>query len=211
MKKVILMTTIALSSALASAQGLYVGAGIGYTSLDLDTKGVESDLVVSNGGSASASADSSVNVYRLVVGYEINKIYAVELGYLKTNTYGVTVNGVTGNSAIYNIGLRAEVSGFDVSVLAKPFDSGSMSNVFFQLGVSNYKQKGTVISSVVGGATNQESFSESGIGTNLGFGYDLEVSKGLDARFGVTRVFKLAGESGDNVTNYSVGLIKRFD
>jgi OOP family OmpA-OmpF porin len=210
MKKMITAVTIAAASLAAQAEGFYLGGGVGFSnSSDTAASDMSTTLVSAVGGTALTTADNSVNNVKIIGGYKVNENVAVEAGYISTSNLNMSFAGISGNSIAYTGSGKVSFSGFDVSAVLRPSVASGYNNFFATVGVHSYKAK-TALSISAGGQTASQSESNSGTGTMFGAGYDWNVEKDLDLRFAVTRINKLAGESGVNVTNFGAGLIKHF-
>ncbi|EKO3845518.1 porin family protein [Vibrio harveyi] len=98
MKKVFLLT--ALVSSFASANdmsGFYLGAGIGNT--DFDDAGYMNDvshaIALDSGASVPLTSDSDGSAYKLIAGYQINRIVAIEAQYTKYADTDVKVQNIS--------------------------------------------------------------------------------------------------------------------
>lgn len=210
MKKVIIAAAVVLVTGVATAkEGFYMGIGGGYNDVDNDTSTLNADLVADLGGSATSSASSSVENFRILAGYKFNENFAVELGYINTSKYKLTMSGITGSSQSYSGTGTVKFDGFDISVVMRPSISSGLNQFFAVLGTHNYEA--TVTTSVtVGNIVANETDKLSGTGSMYGVGYDWQLSEDTDMRFSIMRVSKMGGESSVDTTNIGVGLIKRF-
>lgn len=209
MKKTLTVVALAATALVAHAEGFYVGGGVGVSHVSDTSADMSAKLVSALGGTARTTMDSSVNNVRLVGGYKVNENVAIELGYINTSDFNLSAAGTTGGNIAYTAKGNISFSGFDVSAVLRPSVASGYNNFFATVGLHSYKAK-TAVTVTGNGQSVSQSDSNSGTGTMFGVGYDWKLDKDLDLRLAVTRINKVAGESGDNVTNYGVGLIKHF-
>lgn len=210
MKKHLTFVALAASALVAHAESFYVGAGVGISRVSSNAASdLNADLVSALGGTARTTMDSSVNSLRLVGGFKVNENVAAEIGYLNTSNFNLNVAGTSGGNVAYTAAGKLSFTGFDVSAVLRPSVASGYNNFFATVGIHRYKAKAD-LTATAGAQTTSQSGSTSGTGTMLGVGYDWNLDKDLDLRLAVTRVNKLAGESGNNLTNFGVGLTKHF-
>ena len=209
MKKILTAAAIATTAFAAQAQGFYLGAGVGFNKVDNELNKFNTEMVSVLGGSIASTQETSVRNLRLVGGYKVNENVAVELGYINTSKWDLNFSGTTGRSVAYSGNGNVSFSGFDISAVLRPSVASGYNNFFATVGVHNYKAK-VGVNFAVSGTNYASTESQSGTGVMFGAGYDWKIDKDLDLRVSVTRINKLAGESGSNTTNYGVGLIKHF-
>src|SRR5262245_5537797 len=74
----------ASGSALAQSTGWYVGGGIGKSSADIDTAGINASIIRAGGAGVTGVAtgtDDNDTGFKLFAGYQLNPNFAVEVGY----------------------------------------------------------------------------------------------------------------------------------
>jgi len=211
MKKTLIAIAITAAAfgAQAQAQGFYLGAGVGFNKVDNELSTFNAGMVSALGGSISSTQETSVRNLRLVGGYKVNESVAFEVGYINTSKWDLNFTGRSGGNVAYSGNGNVSFSGFDVAAVLRPSVASGYNNFFANVGVHSYKAK-VGVGFTVGSTNISSSESESGTGTMFGAGYDWKVDKDLAVRFAITRINKIAGESGSNTTNYGVGLIKHF-
>jgi OOP family OmpA-OmpF porin len=209
MKKTLTAVALTAAAFASQAQGFYVGAGVGFSKVDNELDKFNSGMVAAVGGSIASTQDTSVRNLRLLGGYKVNENLAVELGYLNSSKLDLNFSGTSGGSVAYSGNGNISFSGFDVSAVLRPSIASGYNNFFATVGVHNYKAK-VGVNFAVGSTNIATTQSQSGTGVMFGAGYDWKIDKDIDLRLAVTRVNKLAGESGNSITNYGVGLIKHF-
>lgn len=209
MKKTLIAVAVASAAFAAHADGFYLGAGVGFTKVANELSTFNSGMVAAVGGSIASTQETSVRNLRLVGGYKVNENLAIEAGYVNSSKWDLNFSGVSGGSVAYSGNGNISFSGVDVAAVVRPSVASGYNNFFAVAGVHNYKAKVGVAFTVSSTAYTSNT-SQSGTGTMFGAGYDWKIDKDLDMRVQVTRLNKLAGESGSNATNYAVGLIKHF-
>lgn len=211
MKKTLIAIAVATTAfaAQAQSQGFYLGAGVGFNKVDNELSTFNAGMVSALGGSIASTQETSVQNLRLVGGYKVNENVAVELGYINTSKWDLNFSGRSGGNVAYSGNGNISFSGFDVAAVLRPSVASGYNNFFATVGVHSYKAK-VGVSFAVNGTNYANTESESGTGAMFGAGYDWKIDKDLDVRFAVTRINKLAGQSGSNTTNYGIGLIKHF-
>jgi hypothetical protein len=212
MKQLIVAMALLTSSA-AFAQGgprLYGGVEFGAARLDNQTGEIARTFVSELGGSAIARQDANIGVTRLFLGYRFDKTFAVEGGYFLTNEADYSVTGVTGGADPYTATAKVDYEGFDLAGLWFPLaESFDESGFFLKAGLHHSEANASVRITGVGGSATL-SLDESGTGTLFGVGYDWRFSKDAFLRGGVTRYLKVAGDSENNATVYSVSIGMNF-
>lgn len=231
-KKTLLFTSLAtLFSASAFAQSaFYGGVEIGRASTNSPASESFQELVEEPGLGynyyvleGSYKQNKSSNVGRFFLGYKLNENISFEAGY--NNSSSFKING-SGTSSQYQLtGLSPNVvndgppvsvdsfsitgsfnySGLDFSTLLRPSKSTGLNNFYVRLGVHNFTAKGTVTS-----GDRSENIKESGMGTLLGFGYDMPINNKIDVGLGAVQYNKIAGMSDAKATVISVGLKVKF-
>jgi len=203
------LLAIGSANAQVATSKVYGGVEFGTASLDNETGNVTSAMVRSYGGSASATQDASVGIGRVFGGYTVNDNLSWEIGYAQSSNFGLNATGRSGGGTNYSISASAKFSGLDYSAVIRPDVSTGWNNLFARVGFTNYKAD-TTGSVVVSGTTYSASSNESGKGNILGLGYDSDIGNGLKFRAALTRFTKVAGDSDNSGTVYSVGLLKSF-
>jgi len=215
MKKAIIVVSVfagVISSAAYAADGkrMYGGIEYGASSIEDNTRSTATAFVAAYGGSATATQDKNVGIGRLFVGYRITPQTAVEGGYFVSSTIKYRISGVTSGSVAYTGAADVEYDGFDLSAVWNPMaqrlgDGG----LFFKAGVhrSSIDASVSATASVAGASASASSrLSESGTGMLFGAGYDWKYSENAFVRFAATRYTKIAGDSENKGTVYSVAV-----
>jgi hypothetical protein len=187
----------------------YGGAEIGSSKLDNETGTTTSALVRAYGGSASATQDAAVRDFRIFGGYKVNENIDLELGYMQTSNFGMNVTGRSGGGVNYAMSVSAKYSGVDYTAVIRPSVDSGYNNLFARIGFTNYKGEATGSVSASGN-TYTSNASVSGSGNIYGFGYDAPLNTNMSVRMSINRLTKIAGESDNSATIYSIGLVNRF-
>jgi opacity protein-like surface antigen len=216
MKKLMITLAVLTASGLASAQttseGWYGGfeAGVAKSNAVKDgAKKIASELGEPDTG---IQHDTTSSAYRLYVGKQINKTFAVEGGYFSTGNFTSSATEaipLSGNDASVTAKLTGSAQGFEIVGKANPFENG----FFVKAGLhrSKVKEKFTVSATDDGKTASASiSASESGIGYLAGLGYEHDFTKELAGNVSYTRYFKLGGESDIKADLITVGVKYKF-
>jgi len=215
MKKMIVAIALITSSTAFAQTGprLYGGIELGASRIDNQTGELAGAFVSEFGGSAVATQDANIGIARLFLGYRFDKMFAVEGGYFSTNKADYAVTGVTsialgGNP--YTATAKVDYQGFDVAGLWYPMaEKIDDSGFFLKAGLHHSEANASVTITGVGGSASVN-LDESGTGTLFGAGYDWKFSNDAFLRAGITRYLKVAGESENNGTVYSLAVGMNF-
>jgi opacity protein-like surface antigen len=211
MKKLLVVATLATLSLNAIAQsfkpGYYAGAELGATRVEDNAQLLANRLVAEAGGSASVNQDTSIGVGRVFFGYKVIENVDLELGYFQTGDAEARFSGVTRGNTPYNGVFKLSASGFDYSALIRPSISTGLNNAFIRLGGHSSKEELQLSGSSI---VNSQTIKQSGTGMLYGAGYDINVTKNIDARLQITRLLKIAGNSDEKATVYSIGILGKF-
>jgi hypothetical protein len=94
----------------------------------------------------------------------------------------------------------------DYSVLLRPSISTGFNNLYVRLGGTWANETASTSGTNVTGGSG----SYSGSGYLYGLGYDQPIDKTFNARFQINRLQNIAGQSSDNATVFSIGLLGKF-
>lgn len=195
MKKIMLSTLVAAglmaASAAATAQqagGIYAGVSIGQSKFK---------EACSGSGGTGVSCEDTDTAWRIFGGYEVNRNFAVELGYADLGQAKATAT-----SGGFTATATAEATAWDLVAVGSWPISPNFS-VYGKLGLFYGKVEGTA------GGTGFGSSSQSDSGTDLTYG--------LGARFDFTRNLGARAEwqryndvSGSDIDVMSIGVVYRF-
>jgi hypothetical protein len=184
----------------------YAGAEVGYSAVDDNAQTLANTLVATNGGSASVTQNTGIATGRIFGGYKVIEYVDVELGIFRGGNVNYNFSGVSRGATPYSGTASIYTQGIDYSVLLRPSLSSGFNNLFVRLGGA-WSQENLSVSgnNIVGGSS-----SVSGNGYIYGLGYDVPVDKTIDARISINRLQNIAGQSSDNATVYSVGILAKF-
>ena len=163
-----LLSTIIAVPAFAADDGWYILGGAGKPTGSGD-KAVIDSAVTSAGVTGFSSSLSTPTVYKLQAGYQINKNFAVEGGYLgSTNeTYSATGGTFAGPPAIpMNLSATAKISGWNLTAVGI-FPVANQFSLLGKLGLASIRDSATVTAS--SGAV-AASASTSGTKTDFTYG-----------------------------------------
>jgi OOP family OmpA-OmpF porin len=205
--KLSLLTIAILAStcALADDPYGYVGANLGQSRAKIDDARIATGLLGSGLTSSSISDDSRDRGYKIFGGYQVNKNFAVEVGYFDLGRFGFNATTVPTGTLSGNIrlrGLNLDAVGF------LPFTEKF--SAFGRIGV-NYAQArdafaGTGVVSVLNANPRQNAFNPT---LGLGLQYAFSDSFALRAELERHRISDAVGNRGD-IDLASVGLVYRF-
>lgn len=196
----------------ASAQGFYAGASVGQSkakfssAFDADTLSNDAYGVPSR---LTRTLDDTDTAYKLTLGYQPNKNFAIEAGYTNLGDANVNYAGVGAAAGdTYSFSYKVDawtVAGVGILPVADQF------SVFGKLGVAVTKLKSNENINLVSIA-DIETLSESRSRTNVlyGVGVKYDITKNI----GVRAEYEDFGRVGDNASAklsvISVGLDFRF-
>ncbi len=211
MKKIVLSAILMLAtSAFAQDSKWYVGGEIGMAKVEDTTPQTAQIFVGAFGGAATATQDTGVGVGRIFLGYQINPMIALEGGYFSSNDVRYRVNGVSGGAVAYTATGDVAYSGFDYTILFKPFQGDANLKGLF-VGVGGHKSElDATVSLSAAGLVFRDTWSQKGSGYLYTAGYDFDFSKQLFGRLKLTRLEKLAGDKDEKTTMYSFALGYKF-
>lgn len=178
----------------------YVGGNIGITKNNTTTSNfLDNPDFCSFTGFIDCSADDSDTAFNIFGGYQINKHFSVELGYVDLgNTANLTAGafGVTGK-------LKQETSAITVIAKGKHQLGDSKFSAFGKAGLARWKSKASFDVTPTGLANNRTK-TETGIDPVVGVGLEYKVNKRVNLQAGWDRYLGV----GDNNKGYDVGADK---
>lgn len=190
----------------AFAGDIYVVGAIGYSNIDTDKGELDRDLAAAGATGISSSLDKNDVGYKFQVGYQFNKYFAVEGGYvdLGKTSYSARFTGGTANADV-------KVSGPNIAVLGILPLNDSFS-VFGKLGGINARVKANVSATGPGGSASA-STSSTDFQPNFGIGAIYHVNKQFGIRVELERFSDLGDSSTtgkSDVDLASVGVVFKF-
>lgn len=216
MKRLILLSAffalIATPNAYAGTgdkeSGPYVGIDAGYAYVNADAQDTADGLASILGGSVTVTQDTSAFIGRVYAGYNINKNFGFEVGYLKTSDVETTASGIAGNGVAYRGNADLSVSGFDYALLIKPIETRGLDGLFAKVG-GHYSET-SYDWSLTGTSTVSGETDEDGSGFLVGIGYEAPLANGLDARVTYTYYDNISGVSDNNSSVITFGVLAKF-
>lgn len=183
----IIGTSLFAASTMAVAQGFYLGGSIGQSKFKESCEGA----------TAGVSCDDTDTAWRFFGGYEVNRNFAVEIGYadLGEAKASLTSGGITATST-------AKATAWDVVGIGS-LPLGPSFALYAKLGLFYGKADGRV--SVTGGGTTSE--SDTGTDLTFGFGARYDFLRNFGARVEWQRYTDFSGSDVDVI---SAGVLYRF-
>ncbi len=146
-EKTLLLT--ALVSSFASAHdvsGFYLGAGVGST--DFDDAGFMNDvshqLALQSGRSVPLTSDTDGSAYKLIAGYQINRIIAIEAQYTKYADTDVKVHNISALKLSHDTFTVAANVGYTFNNGLRPFATLGLGSISYEV-KENITGKTTII------------------------------------------------------------------
>lgn len=211
MKKILSLIVVAFMLATSSAQavdkvGAYVGVdvGAGFTTDTVDD--TAQNLVNVNGGIATVEQKLGAAVGRICLGYNVNKTFAVELGYIATGDYEEDAAGISSTDVAYGYSAKASVSGLDYSLLIRPVKS--LNGLFAKVG--GHSLETTMEYSAVNMTSLSGETTKSGSGYLVGIGYDTPISDSINTRVAYTYYNSVSGLDNTDLNMLTVGIYANF-
>lgn len=158
------------------------------------------DSIVTPTNGVKTSETNETGALRALVGYQINKNFAVELGYFATDDFKQDGTNVA-RTVRYN--MKADVKGVDLSAIYKFTEF--LPGLYLKAGATRSK-----VSAELNQPAGSTSGSVTGTGYLLGLGYEFNLAQNVGVRVGYTRFEKLGGESDNKMNMYSAGLKYQF-
>ena len=206
-KATLLLTTLiglaGVSTAFAAdsgGSGFYVLGGVGQTT-DTNSQSDVDNLLRSLGGTGFSSSYGNPTVYKLAVGYQLNKYFAAEAGYVNSSnaTYSATGGNLGGT-----LSMSAKISGWNLTgVGILPIND--QFSLLAKLGVADSKLSG---SASFGGQRINVDGSKSDATYGLGAKYDF--NKSLFGRFDVDSYKIGSSVSSSRTTVWMIDLGYKF-
>lgn len=197
---------VASLDATAAESGVYVGAGIGQVSADLDTRSVTSPLQRAGFAVAGTSEDDTDTAWRLFAGYRVNPYLNVEAAWLDLGTYGLETR--LGGANPGGIDSELDLGGsFNLGlVLRYPF--AERFSVFGKIGALFWSAdvKSTAVLAT-GRAVSKD--DDSGTDLSLGLGLSYAVTEAVTVRADWDR-YQIGGEADIDLDVFALGVQYQF-
>ncbi|MFJ3057684.1 outer membrane beta-barrel protein [Herbaspirillum sp. NPDC087042] len=185
------MMTAGSVAAQTADSGVYVGLEGGIASIN---------AIATPTNGVKTSETNETGALRALVGYQINKNFALELGYFVTDDFKQDGTNVA-RTVRYNV--KANVQGADLSVIYKFTEF--VPGLYLKAGATQSK-----VSLELSQPSGTSKFSTSGSGYLYGLGYEFSVTKNVGINVGFTRLEKLGGQSENKMNLYSAGVKYKF-
>jgi opacity protein-like surface antigen len=199
MKKNIAAAVAAIAAMMAagSVAAQTVDSGV-YIGLEGGIASISAIATPTNGVKTSETNEAAA--LRALVGYQINKNFAVELGYFATDDFK---QDGTDRARTVRYNLKADVKGADLSVIYKFTEF--VPGLYLKAGATHSK-----VSVSLNQPAGNSSGSVTGTGYLFGLGYEFAVAQNVGINVGYTRFEKLGGESENKMNLYSAGVKYKF-
>jgi opacity protein-like surface antigen len=186
------------------AEGLYAGIGLGFTRADLDEWGIDQALA-DEGLASSTSTDDGGGTVRLSLGYEINRHFALEAGYV--NFADVSAQSVITLPVSGDVISTADVNGLTLGVRAG-MPVADKVILFAKAGLFVWDADWTTRANLSTGSGSSNS-SDDGSDLTYGIGAEFTVADNLGVTIDWDR-YDLGDDLDLSYDIYSVGLRFRF-
>ena len=210
----------ASTASLAQSKGLYMGASMGRSKVDIDTADLEAQFEAARAAAAGAgaeftgsvSADEKDRGWKLFLGYKFGRYFALEGGYVdlgafESSSIANTTSGGTTTTAESRVTLKAKQGGHVSALLMFPMTD--QFSLFGRLGA--YSVRTTVESSASAGPTGSESKRGAGVLFGFGAGYEINESASLRLEWERYSKIKAPGDAEKfNVDVIAFGLLFGF-
>ena len=212
MKKLILSALAAVLFVVPNAMAeiregsFYAGVDAGYGYVKGDAQETANALVSVLGGSVTVTQETRTVAGRFFAGYNITRMFGLEVGYLLTGDLSTRAAGVASNGVAYTGSADASVSGVDYALLVRPIDT--MDGLFVKAG-GHYVETSIDWSLTAAGRATATT-DERGSGFLVGLGYEAPISDVLDYRVAYTYYDRLSGLTDNNSSLVTLGLVARF-
>lgn len=192
-------------AALAQDQGWYIGGGVGVSKADVDEGSFNAGLIAAGFAAATTTSDEKDTGWKLFVGYQLNKNFAVEGGYAdlgRFSAFSTTVPAGTLSTRFTSTAWNLDAVGI------LPF--GNNFSLLGRVGVVRSETKvslartGAVVVLVPNLKDHETSYK-----LGLGVGYDFTKTMGVRGEWERYRVSDGAGDKSD-VDLFSVSLRVKF-
>ncbi len=184
----------ALMLSQVQAQGLYVGADVGYARTEAAKEGAR---LLANVAQSTVTYHDGVAVGRIFGGYRLAPIAAVEVGGFYSSDLEFEIAGAQ------NPVLTLATRGVDFSVLFNTSGAGLLDSFFIRAG-GHYSSAETELPNI------NVSNTRDGGGYLVGVGYDAGFGGGFSVRLGYTRYGNLAGADDLDADYFSAGIKYSF-
>ena len=200
-----ILAVLASSNALAAEPGFYGGINVGQSMATIDDERITSNLL-SQGFTGVSIADDDRDVgFKIFGGYQINRHFAIEGGYVNLGEFGYTATTTPAGTMTGNI----ELQGVNLDVVGiLPFTEKL--SAFARAGVLYAEAKDTFTSTGLVINTNPNpSKRDTNYKFGVGLQYDITEKLGMRLEAERYRIDDAIGNKGD-IDLASIGLVYRF-
>ena len=200
-----ILAVLASSNALAAEPGFYGGINVGQSMATIDDERITSNLL-SQGFTGVSIADDDRDVgFKIFGGYQINRHFAIEGGYVNLGEFGYTATTTPAGTMTGNI----ELQGVNLDVVGiMPFTEKL--SAFARAGVLYAEAKDTFTSTGLVINTNPNpSKRDTNYKFGVGLQYDITEKLGMRLEAERYRIDDAIGNKGD-IDLASIGLVYRF-
>ena len=200
-----ILAVLASSNALAAEPGFYGGINVGQSMATIDDERITSNLL-SQGFTGVSIADDDRDVgFKIFGGYQINRYFAIEGGYVNLGEFGYTATTTPAGTMTGNI----ELQGVNLDVVGiLPFTEKL--SAFARAGVLYAEAKDTFTSTGLVINTNPNpSKRDTNYKFGVGLQYDITEKLGMRLEAERYRIDDAIGNKGD-IDLASIGLVYRF-
>ncbi len=199
------LAVIASPFAVADDSGWYVGGNVGQSKAKIDDARITSGLLGGGFTTTSMTDDNRDTGYKLFGGYQFNKNFAIEGGYVNLGSFGFTSTTVPAGSLHGNIkleGVNLDLVG--ILPITERFSAFGRVGLFYADAKDTFNGTG-----LVNVTTPNPSKSDVNYKAGLGLQYAFNDSLGMRLEAERYRVNDAVGNRGD-IDLLSVGLVYRF-
>lgn len=181
----------------------YIGGNYGATKESVDNGEIANTII--GGGLTSIDDDESDRGYKLFAGYQFNRYFAMEAGYVDLGDFNMEVERAPGTGMLNG---ETSYKGYNLDVVGTLPLTPRLS-AFGRVGAFRYETEENFIGT--GSLAAAMSRDESDTGYKFGAGLEYSFTERLSARIEAER-YRIEDMLGDNgsVNLYSVGLVYRF-
>lgn len=201
----VVLAGIVSAPAAADDSGWYVGANIGQSNAKIDDEKITSGLLGAGFTTTSIADDERDLGYKLFGGYQFNRYFALEGGYVDLGQFGFTATTAPPGTLSGNIRLKGlNLDAVGILPLTERFSA------FGRIGVNYAEAKDSFSGTGFVNVMNpDESKRAANYKVGLGLQYDFTKTLGMRAEAERYRVNDAIGSKGD-IDLFSLGLVYRF-
>jgi OOP family OmpA-OmpF porin len=195
-------------NAQAQERGGYFGFGLGAARLKADTGAIDASIMRSGIGSSSTSAEQHDSAWKIYLGYQFNRHFALEGGYADFGRFSLAT---TTTLPATNTGGNVRANAWSLDAVGYAPLSERLS-LFGKLGAQRWEQTNRV-AMLNAGAVSPSSISARGSDVTFGTGLRYDFARNVGLRFEWERFVNVgdAATTGrGNIDLIAIGLQYRF-